>query len=493
MAYFRLPFRDKTARFQIGTKYRVTTLTQSAQENKLEKNGLIEQNIRDKDLREVLSAKVDIIVVIPDNFRSYGVQEILPVLLKRIDRYRPQHARVTLLVAGGINPPMKSEELRSMLGNDIFNKYTVVTHNNDPRHTIFLGETRSRLRIHLNQLLFYADCIITVDAIELDPFAGFTGGWQSIAMGCASKLTYEALLNAGLTKGAAPAGTDQFQRLLKRVVSPLNVQYAVQVFMNDSREIIDINAGELPHTYQQTAKKAQQLFSQEIAGSYDAAIVGIPHESSNYLVHVSQALSNLVMTAGKVLKKGAPIISPAYLGHCPGGVFEHDFLSWMEKGPDKIISAYEQNPGQFRGSALYAVGFARILQKHPVIIVAASPGKDLKKWGLLHSRTMPDAFKIITKLNPKAKKLLFIPDLNHIIHSDNPPAANSNKTAPKRAGKEYCKSKPPPSRTTPKTTGKATKTKDVEKVSEQPPRILRRHRRRVSKKAFGKTRNTRRE
>ena len=136
-----------------------------------------------------------ILIVVPDITRKAHLKSVLPALLKQIDRrgMRDEGRRMIKIIVGtGLHKPHTRTELKNLVGEKIFSKYTVITHTQKKSDLVYRGKTKSGVPIVLNRLLEWADCIVTVGLIEPHLYAGYSGGAKTIAIGLAGEETINA-------------------------------------------------------------------------------------------------------------------------------------------------------------------------------------------------------------------------------------------------------------------------------------------------------------
>ena len=142
-------------------------------------------------VRAIRPRKVSIAV--PDETRPVPIKMILPVLLRRLNAalagFDP--AAVTVVIGGGLHPPLESEALRRILPPAIFEDCRVVAHDAVHSRMIDFGVTLRGTPVRINAEFAEADFKIAIGQIDPHQFVGFTGGAKGVSIGCAAPESIE--------------------------------------------------------------------------------------------------------------------------------------------------------------------------------------------------------------------------------------------------------------------------------------------------------------
>lgn len=420
MGYFKLPFQNKSARFQIPDRYKVVHLAAPAAPGDDEQAQMVKERVSDRPLLYLLKKKVKIVVVLPDWRSLFPFEKILKPLLKNIEDNKEYHATVTLLSTGGPGAPATREDVKERWNIDLPRSMRVQQHKQDSRHNIYLGEATDEVPIYLNQHLFFSDCIITLDGVEPDLLAGYSGGWQTIAQFCSSKLTAQPLYaqTPQEDEGRAVARTwnNPYSRAVRRAASMVNIQYALQAVLGPGGAVMKIFAGDMKQAYFGAVKRAEELYLQNMDAPADLGIVGIPQGRGESLYEACGSLCLVGLSEQRPLNPGAPILCPVYLEKGLGEGPDADlFNELLKQGPDAALKYAAENPGKQSPGLARAVAFSQLLKRHPVILVASSIGKELEEFGVQHVKTMPEAFKAAEQINDSIQSILLIEDPHHAV------------------------------------------------------------------------------
>ncbi len=133
-------------------------------------------------------------VVISDITRPVPNRLILPPVLETLGRSGIPRERVTLLIATGLHRPSTEEEIVSMVGQEVAERYRIVSHRARVlEEQRFLGDTQRGTPVYVDNIYCNADLKITTGFVEPHLMAGFSGGRKLVAPGCAGEHTIKAL------------------------------------------------------------------------------------------------------------------------------------------------------------------------------------------------------------------------------------------------------------------------------------------------------------
>ena len=139
----------------------------------------VRQPLEAQPLREIVSARDRVAIVIPDITRPLPTDRLLPWLFAELAHVPADN--FTIINGTGshrINTPL---ELEQMVGRDIATKYRIVNHNSHDQATLKLaGRTADGRELYFNRAYVEADKRIVMGFIEPHFMAGFSGGYKGI-------------------------------------------------------------------------------------------------------------------------------------------------------------------------------------------------------------------------------------------------------------------------------------------------------------------------
>jgi lactate racemase len=132
-----------------------------------------------KPLRACVGAGERVAIAIPDITRPLPSNRLLPWLFGELADVAASH--VTIINGTGSHRVNTDEELRSMVGAEMLNRYRVVNHSaHDPARVLFAGRSSDGHPVHLAREWVEADRRVVLGFIEPHFMAGFSGGYKGV-------------------------------------------------------------------------------------------------------------------------------------------------------------------------------------------------------------------------------------------------------------------------------------------------------------------------
>ena len=289
-------------------------------------------------LSEICKGKKDIVLITSDHTRSVPSKITLPLLLEEIRKGSPD-ADISILVATGLHRATTKEEQRKMFGDDIVDKEKIYVHDSyDDSQMLNLGVLPNGAVFEVNKRIVECDVLLAEGFIEPHFFAGFSGGRKSVFPGVSSHRSvstnhsYKALASKYATAGILennPIHEDMLEAA-KRV----NLQFILNVALDDEKKIIAAFAGDLEKAHEQDAilfvkphcVAAEAILSQQVMAERRLTEISTRSKSAPLLRSVQETTVSLswYLPVRKVSRKelqrsgsyGSPEID-AYLSKIP--------------------------------------------------------------------------------------------------------------------------------------------------------------------------------
>lgn len=188
------PFGDRTISCSIPLPKKQIHVTAAkdpspADEPKVLAGEALQTPIDSPPLRYLVDSRKSIGIIFDDWTRSTPVARLLPPLLEELTAGGAKDDNITFVCANGMHDPeqMTAERMVDKLGQEMFSRFRVVSHNAyDPGELVFLGVSR-RLStpLFINKAVAQADVKIAVGTISPHGDVGYSGGAKAILPGVA--------------------------------------------------------------------------------------------------------------------------------------------------------------------------------------------------------------------------------------------------------------------------------------------------------------------
>jgi nickel-dependent lactate racemase len=273
-------------------------------------------------LRELAKPGQTVAISMCDGTRAQPRHHMIPAVLEELDGIVDLDD-VTILVATGTHRGNTEDELRRMLGDEVYDAVRVVNHDaRDPSTLTYMGEHGNGVPVWLNTEWVQADLRITTGFVEPHFFAGFSGGPKMACPGLAGLDTVLTLHDAsrighpnaiwGITEGN-PVHDD-----VRAVVGAVgDVHFALDVTLNREQQIVRAFGGELFAMHRAACETARRTAMREVPDRFEVVVTtnsGFPLDQNLY-----QAVKGM-SAASTVVRHGGTIVCAA---ECRDGFPDH--------------------------------------------------------------------------------------------------------------------------------------------------------------------------
>jgi len=280
------------------------------------------------------SQGVRVAIAVNDKTRPVPHKVLLPPLLARLEARGVAPEAITLVIAIGTHIPMPVAEFAQVVPAEILGRYPVISHDCDAADLVLLGKTRRGVEVRANRRFMEADLRIVVGNIEPHQFMGWSGGVKSATVGLAGRATINAN-HALMTQPGAELGhydDNPARQEVEEIGQMMGIGYALNVIMNDRKEIVHALAGDPREVMRQGIPLARAIFQVAVAEPFDLMIIapgGHPKDINIYQAQKALGHAALAMRPG-----GAVIWAAA----CPDGAGSKGYEAFMA---DPAMTSYE--------------------------------------------------------------------------------------------------------------------------------------------------------
>ncbi len=375
-------------------------------------------------LKEMSSEKKNACIVISDITRNIPYRIVLPPVLRVLHASGIKKKNIRLLVAVGSHKVNTEKELRLMIGDDIFEKYNIITHDClDDSINVEIGKTKDGNKIKINRNFIDSDLKILTGGIVPHGWAGFSGGPKSICPGIASaetiKVTHSPrILNDPSVQNGVLEG-NIFYEITTDIGSKAKVDFVVNVVLNENKDIMGVFSGDLIKAHTEGAKLSKKFTTITYPDYLDIVIAGGGgYPLDTYLYQSVRAL----YLAKEITRKNGTIILVA---ECDEGIghegFEkqlHKFNS-MEEYEKDILNKKDFELGQWgigwiyglaEVADIYIYSYSKSIDKLPSNIFKRTTNIQKLLNGLINKKNnskigvLKDGTFYIFKVKKKSKK-----------------------------------------------------------------------------------------
>jgi nickel-dependent lactate racemase len=270
-------------------------------------------------------------IVFSDLTRPTPNALILPAIIEALADLPSQN--ITLFNGLGTHRPNTDAELRSMLGDDLVDRFCIVQNNAfDPATLVYIGQSSQEHPVWLNRELFECDLKVLTGFIEPHMFAGYSGGGKALMPGMAGAPTIFANHSAPML--AHPAATwgvahgNPVWEEIRQIAQMAGRLFLVNVTLNKHKQVTGVFAGDLDAAFEAGSAFTAQTAMLPVEKPFDIVITtnsGYPLDLNLY-----QSVKGMSAAAQVVRPGGAIIIAT----DCWDGIPEYGLYSEFLRAVD---------------------------------------------------------------------------------------------------------------------------------------------------------------
>lgn len=370
--------------------------------------------IESKKLREIVKEGERVCIIISDITRQWQRMNVyLPLIVEEIKMGGVRDEDIIFLCATGSHRKQSDEEHRLLLGNELYEKYTIVDHDcTDMSNMDFLGTTSYGTPVYVNKIAMECDHIVLTGAIVFHDMAGFGGGRKSILPGISSYETIMAnhslSLNSEVGGGSNPntrsgkTSNNPMHLDMNEAANMAKPSFLFNVIIGENGAISSAVAGHCIEAHNKGCSIVEQKDGVHIEEKADMVIAsagGYPKDINLY--QGSKALTN----AKEAVKEGGTII---LLCQCEEGMgndevrniiaeFKTNYEREMEIRKNYTIA-------KFTGYLI-----AEIAEKYKVILVTGMDKKIFNGTGIQVFKHIDEALNKVYREKGKNIKTYVMP------------------------------------------------------------------------------------
>jgi lactate racemase len=288
--------------------------------------------IGSRPLSELVEPHSTVAITFPDVTRPCPTARMLPALLEELSAVPRE--QIVLISGTGMHRPNTEEEMRRMVGDQVYESYRVINHNAFDRSTLArVGTTSRGAELWVNAEYLAADVKILIGFIEPHMFAGFSGGCKAVLPGIAGEKTvlrnHDAEMignprsNWGVTKG-----NPIFEEMREGGLMT-NPTFLMNVTLNRDKQITGVYFGDVVAAHDAGIKFARETAMRPVEEPFDIVVTtnsGYPLDLNLY-----QAIKG-ISAANLIVREGGAIISAA---ECSDGIPDHgNYRKILHMKPD---------------------------------------------------------------------------------------------------------------------------------------------------------------
>ena len=316
-----------------------------------------------------VTPNASVAIIVSDATRPTPTAQMLPPILDELYRGGIKDENITIIFGLGIHRKQTTDEMKKIVGNDIFNRIRCIEHNNSKCRRV--GETSRGTPIEIFEEVLDADVIVCLGNIEFHYYAGYSGGAKAILPGVSSRKSimtnHKMMINENASTGRIDSPVRQD---MEEAAQYVGVDFLLNVVLNSKKEIVYATAGHVIDAHRMGVVEVDNMYKIAVEPA-DVVIVspgGHPKDINIFQAH--KALDN----AKNAVVEGGTIILAAQCSEGLGNaVYEH----WNNesKTPDDAIMKFKHS---FEFGGHKAALIAQLAKKYDLYLVSDLSDADAK-------------------------------------------------------------------------------------------------------------------
>jgi nickel-dependent lactate racemase len=368
------------------------------------------------------------VIAVTDLRRDSPDDVLVPPMLDELNRGGISDHRITVVVAVGLHRPTTGAEKRQKLGAVVDRVRVVDSDGRDPSQWVDLGPIPPYgVPGSTQKIIKDADLVAATGIVEPHQYAGWSGGSETVAIGCCGEPTVNATYGMRFLEdpGVRLAKLDgnPFHQTVRAIARLAGLRFCVNVVTDDKARVVAVAAGEPDHVLNDLVRAASRLYTRPITKQYDIVIAGVGKPKDVNLYQTSRAATYLRFAPTPVVREGGAIIIAAQLDEGAGeGAGEQRFFAALERAesPAAVVDAARKH---FEAGEQRAVMLALTLQ-HCLVIIAASEAPEVVRLAKLRAavdveEALDIAYEHIGR--PTHASVLLVPHALHTLPVVQPP------------------------------------------------------------------------
>jgi nickel-dependent lactate racemase len=323
-------------------------------------------------LDKIVNGKKNIVLIADDLTRPTPQHQIIPILLKELNKYGISDDMITLVIALGTHRPMTKNEIIKRFGKEVTQRIKIVNHDYRVENCIDLGFTKKGTPIQINPIVYNADIKISIGTVIPHPLAGWGGGGKMIQPGVCSELTtnYTHFTGGVYENPLELIGNENnfVRREMESVAEQVGLDFIINTVQDLNENFVGIFAGHFISAHREAIKCAEKMFRPTIPERADIVIVNAYPANLDYW----QGSKPYEYSLLAVKEDGIVIFVMDAPEGVSGGAPEHrdTLLNWCNKEPEIILKNLDLGKIKDRNCGAACVSQARLLKQAKVYCIS---------------------------------------------------------------------------------------------------------------------------
>lgn len=362
-----LPYGNTEVCLTIPTENLVAVLNPNARPKPEKLEDIIikalDEPVNSPKLRQIAKRENKISILLDEKLNLEELKIVISKLVEELKHVKIDWKNVTFILGSYADSPSneKKETIRTIIPADI----QMEIHN--PRqedYLVELGSTSYKTHVFVNKIFAHADVKIIVGKVGLHPYAGYSGGSQTLLQACGIRTiqhNYNFSVDPNSRVGILTGNL--VHRDMAEAATLCKINFALNMIVGENGAIWNAYSGNFEDSFSESVKFLESIYGVTIEDKADVAIVSAGGSVYDYAFYVAQESLEI---AARTVKDGGTIILVA---ECAQGHGNSEYLRWIVEVEDfKEFIRKDFFYGMHKNAQL-----REISEKFKVIIVSTLP------------------------------------------------------------------------------------------------------------------------
>ncbi len=367
-------------------------------------------------------SRVTIVCADPASDTDCPDSTLVPALIGALKSAGVHDEDITLLAANGTRHASTLAEKQRKLGEDVVTRFGVVDHD---AHNVSelddLGACNG-IPAQVNYRAAEADLLVSTGVVRPHPYAGYTGGGQPVAVGCAGAATIHELYGPRFlddpSVGAGEVRDNVFQATIREIARRAGLKFVLNVVVNPDGGVAAIAAGAPNAVHDRLAAFARNIYEVDVPReSYHVVITGMAPEADRDLYQASCEAAFVTTPREPVLAKGGVMILPiggraGRGGEGRGGEDRRRFYEALSDvaGLDTVMHHLRERGVRDGEPCAYRLAQGVVERDYRVIVAGPGSVRAVGNSGLIAARDLAEAAALAEAFVGSRPHTLILPE-----------------------------------------------------------------------------------
>jgi nickel-dependent lactate racemase len=368
-------------------------------------NNLIES----RPLEELVNPEDNVAVLIEDHTRNSPKQDILRILLSRLNDLSIPRDNISVVVALGTHKGLSSKGLSKVYGEDLVRDYSFINHDSSATDLIAIGKLESGTTVKINRKVHEADFRIGIGSIFPHPMNGYGGGGKILFPGVAN---YEAILEHHLKHGFRNGSQlghlegNPFYEEINLLAEAGKLDFIINSILDHNDHLYGVVAGNPFRAHEKGVKECEKIISRTFTRKADITIISsFPYTEGTQVMKPLAPASMITRPGGIIIlmARCSSALPEEYMEACEDFRLKH-------KGhlTSRLFQLFDNNKCVIKnGAPELNMSLAQVLMAQDefriIFVTEDIPEIEIERLGFIHAKDMISALEMGSSLvnNPE--------------------------------------------------------------------------------------------